>query len=241
MVKIRKDLTNQKFNRLTVIKRAEDYIKPDGRHEAQWYCKCDCGNEIIVRSYCLTSNHTKSCGCLQKETASECQKKYNTYNLSGEYGVGYTSKGEKFYFDLEDYDIIKDYCWCIDQYGYVRGNTKTSKIKMHRLITGCIEGMVVDHINHNKTDNRKTNLRICTQQKNNMNRSIVSQNTSGVTGVFWNKNNDKWGANIGLNGKTIYLGIYDNFEDAVEARMKAEKKYFGEYSYNNSKQIKDIV
>ena len=42
-------------------------------------------------------------------------KKYNTYDLSGEYGIGYTTKGEKFLFDLEDYEKIKDYCWCVDK------------------------------------------------------------------------------------------------------------------------------
>lgn len=75
MGRIRKDLTNQRFNKLVVVKRAEDYIKPDGRHEVQWLCRCDCGNEIIVRTHCLTSGHTKSCGCLQKEKASISKKK----------------------------------------------------------------------------------------------------------------------------------------------------------------------
>ena len=234
MVKIRKDLTNKKFDRLFVLKRTDDYIKPDGRHEAQWICRCDCGNEIIVRSYCLTSGHTKSCGCLQKEAVSKAQKKYNTYDLSGEYGIGYTFKDEIFYFDLEDYDKIKNYCWCIDKYGYVRGNTKTSKIKLHRLIMDCDDDMVVDHINHNKVDNRKSNLRICTQHENAINRSITSKNASGVVGVYWNKDLSKWGACIGVNGSSIYLGVYDDFESAVNVRKEAERKYFGEYRCDNS-------
>lgn len=230
MVRVRKNLIGQRFDRLTVLERAEDYIKPDGRCESQWCCKCDCGNEIIVRTHCLTSGHTKSCGCLQKEAASKSQKKYNTYDLSGEYGVGYTFKGEEFYFDLEDYDKIKDYCWCIDKYGYVRGNTKTSKVKFHRLITNCTDDMVIDHINHNKVDNRKSNLRICTQNKNCMNRSMLSKNLSGVTGVFWHKTNNKWVANIGFEGKNIYLGTYEDFKMAVQARRSAEEKYFGEFA-----------
>lgn len=233
MIKVRKDLTDKVFGRLTVVGRAEDYTRPDGRHEAQWNCKCDCGNEIIVRGYCITSGHTKSCGCLQKEKASESQKKYNIYNLSGEYGVGYTSKGEEFYFDLEDYYKIKDYCWCIDKYGYVRGNTKESKVKFHRLVMNYPDGMVIDHINRKKFDNRKSNLRICTQHENSINRSITSSNQSGIVGVYWNKNINKWCAGIGVNGINIYLGSYNNFEEAVEARMNAEKEYFGEYSPNS--------
>lgn len=165
------------------------------------------------------------------------KKKYNEYNLSGEYGIGYTFKGEEFYFDLEDYTKIKDYCWCIDAYGYVRGNTKKSKIKFHRLITNCSDDMVIDHINHNRADNRKLNLRICSQHENNMNKGIAPNNTSGITGVFWNKKLNKWGATIGFKGKNIHLGVFDDFEDAIKVRKEAEEKYFGEYSYDNSQKI----
>ena len=105
------DLTGRKFGRLTVIKRAEDYISPNGSKAPQWLCECECGNEIIVVGGRLTKkNGTKSCGCLQKERASQVgknNKKFNTYDLSKEYGIGYTFKGEEFYFDLEDYDKIK--------------------------------------------------------------------------------------------------------------------------------------
>lgn len=234
MIKVKKDLTGKTFGRLTVIKQAEDHVRKNGRIESQWLCKCDCGNIIPVRTHSLTSGHTKSCGCLQKEIAKTTKKKYNTYDLTGEYGIGYTSKGEEFYFDLEDYDKIKDYCWCVDKYGYVRGNVYKTKIKLHRLITDCHKDMVVDHINHNKLDNRKNNLRICDQHRNNMNRSLLPSNTSGVTGVTFDKSKNKWSAQIGYKGKNIYLGRFDFFEDAVKARKEAEEKYFGEYSYDNS-------
>ena len=103
-----KDLTGQRFGRLTVIKRAEDYVSPKGSQNVQWLCKCDCGNEITIVGKALTrKNGTKSCGCFAKENMSKIKKKYNTYDLSGEFGIGYTSKDEKFYFDLEDYDKIK--------------------------------------------------------------------------------------------------------------------------------------
>lgn len=86
------------------------------------------------------------------------EKKYNTYDLTGEYGIGYTLKGELFYFDLEDYDKIKDICWYMNSKGYLVGynldNSKT--IKMHRYIMGLTENdsQVVDHINSTrKMDN----------------------------------------------------------------------------------------
>lgn len=112
-----KDLTDQKFGRLTVIERVEDYITPNGRKNVRWLCKCDCGNEVVVFANNLGKT-TWSCGCFAKENMSKIKKKYNTYDLSGEYGIGYTSKNEEFYFDLEDYDKIKDYYWYRDQTGY---------------------------------------------------------------------------------------------------------------------------
>ena len=105
---------------------------------------------------------------------------------------------------------------------------------MHRLVMGCDdESLVVDHINHDINDNRKNNLRIVTFQQNAMNRLIYSNNTSGVTGVSWSNRDQVWVACITYKYKTIRLGCYTNFDDAVSARKKAEKKYFGEYACKN--------
>ena len=70
------DLTGQRFGRLTVVKRAEDYVKPSGQHKTQWLCKCDCGNETVVVACNLKSGHTNSCGCLQKEKVKEANTKH---------------------------------------------------------------------------------------------------------------------------------------------------------------------
>ena len=61
------DLTGQRFGKLTVIERAENHVQPSGKQYVQWLCKCDCGNETIIRGANLKKGHTKSCGCLQKE------------------------------------------------------------------------------------------------------------------------------------------------------------------------------
>ena len=68
MVKVIEDLTGKRFERLVVLKQANDYIKPNGRHESNWLCQCDCGNIVEVLGYSLKSGHTKSCGCLHEET-----------------------------------------------------------------------------------------------------------------------------------------------------------------------------
>lgn len=232
------DLTNKRFGRLVVINRAEDYISPKGKHSVCWLCKCDCGNTTTVRGDLLKRGKTESCGCLHKEIVVKQSKKYNTYDLSGDYGIGYTSNGEKFYFDLDDYDKIKDYCW-FNTKGYICALCENKRTLMHRLITNCPDNMVVDHIGGEETrsDNRKQNLRICTISQNNMNRKITNRNTSGVVGVVWDKNKKKWEAIIRINKKQIHLGLFDNFKDAVATRKQAEEKYFGEYSYDNSMKL----
>lgn len=234
MVKVKKNLTNMKFNKLLVLYQTEDYVQPNGKHKAQYYCLCDCGNKVIVRGDNLKNGSIKSCGCYNIEQArinGKSKKKYNTYNLDGEYGIGYDCNGVEFYFNLEDFDKIKDYCWRKNHLGYiVAPNQDNERILMHRLIINCPNTMVVDHINHNKSDNRKNNLRICTNQQNSFNRKSSPNNTSGVIGVFWNKTRHKWVAHITINNKKISLGYYKNINDAITARLKAEQKYFGEYA-----------
>lgn len=156
----------------------------------------------------------------------------NTYNLLGEYGIGYTSKGEEFWFDLEDYDKIKDYNWYIDTKGYVR--TSNPSRRMHRIILELEDkNIMVDHIHKNKFDNRKSELRIATNSQNQMNRDIPSKNTSGFRGISWHKNKQAWIAQIGVNGKLKYLGIFKDIEDAIKVRLEAEKYYFGEYNFQH--------
>ena len=71
-----------RFGRLVVIKQAEDYVRPDGRREAQWLCKCDCGNDVVVISTSLKRGLTKSCGCFMRERVYEThKKKINTIYL----------------------------------------------------------------------------------------------------------------------------------------------------------------
>lgn len=232
------DLTGKKFGKLTVIKRAEDYVSPNNNRIVMWLCKCDCGNDVIVQGHSLKSNNTQSCGCLAKENMSKIKKKYNTYDLSGEYGIGYTSKGEEFYFDLEDYDKIKDYCWCKNKKGYILTNinigVKRTSLLMHNLIMDCPKNMLVDHKNGSDSvnDNRKYNLRIGTQIDNMKNRKDNSNNKSGYKGVIFHKQSGKWLGYITNNKKRISK-LFDKKEDAISWRQNIERELFGDWSYNN--------
>ena len=233
------DLTGQKFGRLTVIKRGEDRVSPCGQKTVRWWCKCNCGNPdlVLVTSQNLRIGKTTSCGCFKLEKLHS-NKKGNQYDLSGEYGIGYTSDNREFYFDLEDYDKIKDYCWRINDNGYVISTVGDKNIRMHRIIMGLSDNdsNVIDHKYGDKTrnDNRKYNLRNATTQENSRNHRIRTDNTSGVTGVYKYQRTQKWISYIHVNNKRIQLGTFSNFDDAVKARKDAEERYFGEWSYDNS-------
>lgn len=213
------DLTGKQFGRLTVIKRVDDYIFPSGKRVPMWECICSCKehNIIITNQTSLLNDKCKSCGCLVKELTSKRFKKYNQYNLDGEYGIGYTSNNEEFYFDIEDYDKIKDCCWCIDSHGYVVTNIpKQGVLLMYRVVMNAPKNMVVDHKHgeDSRNDNRKRNLRICTNQENTRNRKTSSRNTTGVTGVGYEADRNKWVAHIRFNDKN-HKKRFDTFEDAV--------------------------
>ena len=92
----------------------------------------------------------------------------------------------------------------------------------------------IDHINGNRLDNRIKNLRLVTNQQNQFNRtSLNKSNTSGRTGVYWHKRQKKWQASIKTNSKMTFLGYYTKKEDAIQARIEAEKKYFGKFRRNS--------
>ena len=153
--------------------------------------------------------------------------------IEDDYVVGFTQKGEPFYIDKEDFSKVKDYCWWFRK-EYLQGKDNGKRILLHRLIMNCPDDKVVDHINHNTADNRKSNLRIVSRSQNSMNRVKRKDNRSGVTGVYFSEKEQCWAASITKEQKTVTLGFYQNFDMAVKARKNAEEKIFQEYSYDNS-------
>lgn len=237
-MKIKKIKNGEKFYKLTIIKEISPYINKHGYETPMYLCLCDCGKTKEVMHYNLKSGKTKSCGCIQKKSAYKNRKKYNKYDLSGKYGIGWTSNTNKeFYFDLEDYDKIKDYCWKERQpegnskYGYIVTTNKS--ISIHRMIMNCYklkETLFIDHINGNVNDNRKENLRKCTNQQNSRNKKIGINNTSGFIGVYFNKKTKKYYAKITVDRKMIHLGTFNTLEEAYRVRRKAEFEMFGEFA-----------
>ena len=227
-------MIGRKFGLLTVRKLSD---KSTSRRLI-YVCDCDCGTQNVeVNGDKLRSGWTKSCGCLVKKRASEIHKKYNKYDMSGNYGIGFTSNTDReFYFDIEDYEKINQYCWLELQNGYIAtSHNDGSFTYLHRLVMDVMDdNVVVDHIKHHLYDNRKSELRIGSQSTNMMNATIREDNTSGFTGVYWHSKNHNWVADIFKEGKKVCLGSFVSEDDAINARIEAENNYFGSWSYKNS-------
>jgi hypothetical protein len=217
-----------RFGRLTVLRSAKNIGK-----RTAWLCVCDCGNEKAIVTDSLIHKKTLSCGCLMREMSSKARKKeatLNTYEFCDGYVVGNLYGGHTFMVDYDDFDRIKDIKWSMTKNGYVEAHNVDGKhIKLHRFITNCPKGKVVDHINHNLLDNRKSNLRICDQKDNSKNTKLRYDNKSGYAGVDYRKDFKKWRARICVDYKMIHLGLFDTKEEAIEARQKAEIEYFKEF------------
>lgn len=247
-----KNLIDQKFGRLLVLEYAgtKMYGKKNPTSSALWKCVCDCqlSKPKEEWEYCylttneLTSGNTQSCGCYKKEKLQEAlhaRKTPNNYKKRKGYYTGYTKKGEKFYVDEVDFELVKDKKWFLDESGYVVSHLDDdSFVFMHRMIMGLTPDneLEVDHIRGDKTtnDNRRYNLRVVTHAENQMNRKKQSNNTSGVVGVWHDKKGDKWVAEIQAYGKKYRLGRYKTIEEATAVRKEAENILHGDYSYRNS-------
>lgn len=221
MIKVKEDLTGKIFGRLKVLGRAEDITEKSGRKIPAWACECQCKDKTItiVRQADLRSGHTKSCGCLSVKNKS------NSYDITGEYGIGYTSNTNKeFYFDLEDYGKIKSHTWHETEHGYLSSNIDGQLIYLHTFITGY---KYCDHKNRNRLDNRKENLRESDYFDNAINKNLMSTNKSGIAGVSYITKDNRWQAIISRKFDKISLGQFKNKEEAIRIRLQAEYDILG--------------
>lgn len=242
-----KDLIGRRFGKLIVVSRnygkQKEVYNHTNRYAAYWNCRCDCGNTVVVSSSNLQNktNPTTSCGC-HKKFISHKQKntKENEWIFDGDVVIGITSAGDKFLIDKEDFDKVKNYCWRREKRGYIIANSRNGENKIvwiHRIIMSVTdEQILVDHKSWDKSDNRKTNLRLATKSQNNINIKRKSNNTSGYTGVTYNKRSNKYIARISKDNKRIFLGSFDSIEEAIKARHEAEISLHGEWSgeYNRN-------
>ena len=146
------------------------------------------------------------------------------------------TKGASALIDKESVEKVRAVKWYLSSNGYAvnKGGLEEGAVYMHRLIIDCPEGLLVDHINGNKLDNRVSNLRVVTVAQNQMNRRTVRKNTSSIyKGVSKNKRNGKWRSYIKYSGKYVSLGEFHAEIDAALAYDAAAIQYFGEYAATN--------
>ena len=131
--------------------------------------------------------------------------------------------------DDQDYDWLNQYKWCVNSKNYVINRIGT----IHKVIMNPPKGLQVDHINGDRFDNRRNNLRICTVSQNCSNRISKIKPKSGYRGVTFHSITGKWRARLEINSKKISLGLYFTKKEAAIAYNQAAKAYFGEFAKLN--------
>ena len=159
------------------------------------------------------------------------RKSTNKFEIIGNVLKITTANGCEILADAEELEKLKRYSWCVSKQGYAVANVNGKVVKINRYILGLdnCEGKIVDHINRNKLDNRKANLRFCTQKDNARNISVSKNSKSKVLGVRKTKHGT-YNVRIVADRKEYHIGNFETIEDAIFARHKAEIKYHGKFA-----------
>lgn len=211
-----KDLIGQKVGSWTVL----DVDTHGTKTHTSLLCKCDCGTVASVDAYSLRHNLTKSCGkcnrIISEETHMRC----------------FMKNGMSFIFDTEDEPVVRKYIWSVTT-GYARTQIDGKTVYLHKLLFGNPDNTEVDHINGNRLDNQRSNLRLANHAQNNQNKGLRRDSTTGYKGVCLIKSTGLYLAYINAYGKRYYLGNFQDKESAARAYDEAAKKLHGEYAQTN--------
>lgn len=218
--------------------------------------KCDiCGREIkkkyCLSGYVLCSKHMHQLHSHGKflDNCPRTQNDLNEYTIQGDIAIGNLYNGvtsekiDEFIIDAEDLPKVKYHKWRFSHSHIVTGRpAEHTQRELSWVILGldnrAEKDIVVDHINGNPKDNRKSNLRICKQQQNLINKSFMSNNTSGFIGVSFRKSRNKYDSEIRLASVRCHLGLTSSLEEAVFKRAYAEELVFKEFMNKEEHQAK---
>lgn len=142
----------------------------------------------------------------------------------------------KIMVDDEDFDFLSRFNWQADPYNSVstHGDINTPRTLIHRLIMKPPKGVEIDHIDGNRLNNQKSNLRFATSAQNKINRGPRKDNKSGYKGVSWHKQRNCWTARIMVDGFYKHLGLFKDIKEAAQAYDYNAIKYHGEYAWLNN-------
>lgn len=216
------NIQGQRFGKLIGI---EETDKRDDSGSVIWRMKCDCGNEHHISVRGLRYRKTRSCG--------RCPSvRYEKHGLITQ---GVFSDGSYFIIDSDDFNKVKVHSWSRSGNGYIHSMINGKHVCLHRHIIKINQpGLMVDHINRNKWDNRKENLRITDGVGNGLNKKLdKSGKTSIYRGVCWDKSRSKWRAEIAV-GRKYSLGRFEHEETAAMAYNHAVYLLAADYvEYND--------
>ena len=214
-VKADKDITGQRFGRLTAIEPLKDPAPGLGQQYKLWKCRCDCGNISNVYYWNLVKGHTRSCGCLKspdltgkrfglltvlrrsERTAPRGKRRVPLWECRCDCGA----------ITYKATDVLTN----ASQNSCAQCASKHA-VKAAREAAGYIDGTQISRIKDRK---------------------LSAANSSGVRGVYFEKKSNKWRARLRFKGKIMDFGSYERFEDAVAARKAAEKEYFDTFLEEN--------
>lgn len=199
-----RDITGQRFGKLTAL-------YPTGKRgkggSLIWRCKCDCGGEVDAPLHQLSSGYRKSCGCLSRPKKKDfVGKRFGNLVVQK-----YAGKWDGLHRWL---------CLCDCGNKTIVGQTSLQSGKTKSC--GCLQAKIILENGKFVEGTSVTSLEKAATRR-------IASNTSGYNGVYQNRKNGKWVAQIGFKGKTYYLGAFDRIEDAAKARKKAEERLYGEF------------
>ncbi len=208
--RVRNDLTGKRFGKLVCMEPARE--KHNGK--TLWRCRCDCGNECLAAGTQLTAGYKKSCGCLRGPRTEEfLGQRFGALVVTGYAG----KRGGKHLWHCR--------CDCGGEAVVSQGNLRNG----HTKSCGCLQREI-----------HKQNLKLIdgtsvAMIENRMKKPIKS-NTSGVSGVYFNRRSEAWCAQITFKGTTYFLGKYDDIQDAIRARKVGERVFerFLDWYYHRS-------
>lgn len=151
----------------------------------------------------------------------------------------YRSDAKRHYLvivDDDDFEKLNKFHWFVDKFGATQsylGSGKNKPILMHRFLMKPPDDMEIDHIDGNRLNNQRSNLRFANSSQNKCNRGPRKDCKSGFKGVSWHKQLNKWTARIQTNKKNVYLGVFNDIKDAILAYNDAAIKYHGQFAFIN--------